>query len=190
MDFKKNQFYVLSETIDSHGLHQRDILLNKEKDFLIQSNLIEDVGEEGFEDALDAWLYAKKQKEITRKELLEIHRLLMKNLDPDIAGKFRTVNVTVGERICPHWMVVESEIGKILDNLYAVPCIGKDEILEAWTKSCHIEFERLHPFRDGNGRTGRILMNWHRLKLGLDIKIIWYKDRWKYYKWFESKIKI
>ena len=36
----------------------------------------------------------------------------------------------------------------------------------------HIRFERIHPFNDGNGRTGRIIMNQHLLKAGLAPVII------------------
>lgn len=32
----------------------------------------------------------------------------------------------------------------------------------------HVTFERLHPFMDGNGRTGRALWAWHMIKVGLD----------------------
>lgn len=59
-----------------------------------------------------------------------------------------------------------------------------DVDLDEFTKKCHIKFEHIHPFVDGNGRIGRLLYNWHRLRLGLPIKIIYYKNRREYYDWF------
>ena len=49
----------------------------------------------------------------------------------------------------------------------------------------HITYEKIHPFVDGNGRTGRIFMNWQRIKAGLPILIIHEGEEQKeYYKWF------
>jgi len=49
----------------------------------------------------------------------------------------------------------------------------------------HIHFEKIHPFVDGNGRMGRILMNWQRVKVGLQPLIIWASERQAYYAWFK-----
>lgn len=45
----------------------------------------------------------------------------------------------------------------------------------------HIEFERIHPFEDGNGRTGRLLINYELLKNNYYPVIIDEKNRTKYY---------
>lgn len=46
----------------------------------------------------------------------------------------------------------------------------------------HIEFERIHPFGDGNGRTGRLLINYEMLKNNLPPVIIPAEERTKYFK--------
>jgi len=54
-------------------------------------------------------------------------------------------------------------------------------------KLSHIEFENIHPFEDGNGRVGRILMNIQCLNAGLPLLVIHTgKEQQKYYTWFDS----
>ena len=51
----------------------------------------------------------------------------------------------------------------------------------------HIEFEAIHPFEDGNGRTGRILMNCELLKNGMAPIVIEKEDRAKYFEFLRQK---
>lgn len=50
----------------------------------------------------------------------------------------------------------------------------------------HIEFERIHPFEDGNGRTGRLLINYELLKNGLPPVVIQKDDRIKYFEFLRN----
>jgi len=72
-----------------------------------------------------------------------------------------------------------SVIKRAMENLLD----AKDELSP---EEFYIEFEEIHPFEDGNGRTGRILMNLQRIKLGLSLLIIHEgKEQMEYYKWFK-----
>ena len=54
------------------------------------------------------------------------------------------------------------------------------------SKTLHVKYEKIHPFVDGNGRTGRIFMNWWRIKNNLPILVIHEgKEQMDYYKWFK-----
>ena len=152
----------------------------EEIEFLKESNAIErEYSEQALEDSRDAWEYAKNKKKISITQILDIHRRLMKNINPIIAGKIRNVPVYVGNRECLEFW----NINKTLKYLITIKP-STEEGIRDW----HIEFEKCHPFIDGNGRTGRILMNFQRLKIGLPILIIHEgKEQQEYYKWFKVK---
>lgn len=158
---------------------------SKIKDFIIESNKIESVGEEGYNDSLKAFNYIMQvSKPLTEKHILKTHKLLMKNLYPEIAGKFRECSVSVGGRVCPDFTEIPARLKRFLENINAsyqdLTGIQKENL----TKSMHITFENIHPFIDGNGRVGRLILNWHRKQLGLPILIIEYNKRFDYYNWF------
>lgn len=50
----------------------------------------------------------------------------------------------------------------------------------------HLQFESIHPFIDGNGRTGRLLMNLQLIQAGLPAINIKFADRRKYYDAFDE----
>jgi len=114
---------------------------------------------------------------------LGIHRRLLKRLNPKIAGKLRKVQVGVmtkkGFKEAIHWSSIEEEL-RLLCNPGLYPT-SSEKLIKRW----HIQFEKIHPFEDGNGRTGRILMNIQRLKVGLPILVIYDKEKFEYYKWFK-----
>lgn len=148
------------------------------EEFLRESNAIEGVhDEDALKDSLEAWQYLRGQDEVTHDIVREVHGLVLQNRQPDIAGEYRDVRVWVGGRACPP----AAEIRDLLDDLLGwIPENAVDAI--EW----HIEFERIHPFRDGNGRVGRLLYLWHCRQLGLE-PVMWRaEDRQGYYSLFKQ----
>ena len=160
--------------------------MNTEEQFLYESNLIEnETSDEAFEDAKMAWNYAVANKrKINVQMILQIHRLLMKRLDPRIAGHLRMCDVWIGgnKKGFLTTGILEEQLELVCQEINA----KKENPSESWCKEVHVMFEDIHPFEDGNGRVGRILYNFHRLKLGLGIDVIWDDEKQDYYKWFKK----
>ena len=173
----------------------------EEVDFLYESNLIEhERSMEALEDAIAAWDYAKKERNkllsnnLNEAEayVLEIHRLLGRRIDPEIAGKLRNCDVWIGGQ---HKRFINENLLRAQLHEWLRESKPKDsyrkksvEQREALVKKWHIAFEGIHPWRDINGRGGRILYQVSRLILGLPIHVINSKTKYTdYYPWFQPK---
>lgn len=98
----------------------------------------------------------------TFKTLSEIHRILFEDIY-DFAGKLRNVNIAKGNfRFAP---VIYLEAA--LENIDKMPQSTFDEIIEKY-----VEMNVAHPFREGNGRSGRIWLD-HMLKTNLNKVVDW-----------------
>lgn len=94
--------------------------------------------------------------------ILAMHAALMNASNPDIAGKWRTEQVWIGggdfgprgaDYIAPH----HSRVPGAIDDLIAFSGRGDIPVLPQ-IAIAHAQFETIHPFPDGNGRTGRALI--------------------------------
>lgn len=101
--------------------------------------------------------------------ILEMHRALLHDTDPDIAGRWRDRQVWVGGgRLGPHGALFvpphHDRVPGLISDL--VTFIDRDDIgVLAHAAIAHAQFETIHPFADGNGRCGRALVHAHlRLK--------------------------
>lgn len=164
-----------------------------------ESNLIEGV-DDPKEDRRSqlAWDWLKIQPELTIFVILDVHRRIMKKHLGEEAGNYRTegvaiVNSTTGEIIkkCPAWSHVPILMGLWLIK-WQLPTAAHlkswlDQTREMWIREAHVDFEGIHPFIDGNGRTGRMILNWQRVKAKLKPLLIEAKHRGSYYDWFRGK---
>jgi Fic family protein len=129
------------------------------------------------------YIRAKSQaKEIDRETILLLHQMLIGGINETIAGCFRATGeyVRVGTHVAPAPEHVERMIEALLIayssdlNSYVLDKIAK----------FHLEFETIHPFIDGNGRIGRVLINYQLQRLGFPGVIIRDRDKSDYYQAF------
>jgi Fic family protein len=133
----------------------------------------------------------KNKSRINIKLILSLHKTLLTNIDDNIAGRFR-----VGKE----WVRVGNHLGA---NPQFVPTLMQ-ELVDYYNQNkisyfldavshFHAEFETIHPFVDGNGRMGRVLINLQLINLGFPPIIIQNKSKHtEYYPLFtqyQSKLK-
>lgn len=149
--------------------------------FLRESNNIEDEWDDkSLEDSILAWLWIIDKQKLTIEDLLDTHEILMDTrdtLETKHKGVFRDGPIWIGGREGVKHYSIENLIQDWLKRVNSVRT--EKEMVED-----HILYEHIHPFFDGNGRTGRIFLNWQRVRAGLPILIINEKEKQKYYNWF------
>lgn len=126
-------------------------------------------------------------------DVLEIHRILMKGqLSAADCGALRTVQVWVGQHVPPapgqHIMSESEKFSRYLDSLddAQARATSKDAMYKAIYEA-HCKFETLHPFRDGNGRSGRLLWLALLCYYGFEFNEIDFDDRSMYYRSLEQR---
>ncbi len=123
-----------------------------------------------------------KETETNKETILLLHQMLIGGIDDKIAGRFRKIGeyVRVGTHVAPAPEHVEKMIEAIITEYtgdlsnYFLDKIAK----------FHLDFETVHPFNDGNGRIGRVLICFQLQRLGFPIIIIRDREKKEYYKSF------
>jgi cell filamentation protein len=113
---------------------------------------------------------------ITTQLILEIHRIAFEELY-DWAGNWRLSEVVVGQLFPPPPNMVLQLMYQFLDHLnYKIDNHTDESSVVECLLYAHYEFVRIHPFNNGNGRTGRMLMNLVALRLGYQPIDLYHRD--------------
>ena len=125
-----------------------------------------------------------KERELGKDLIVLVHQMLIGGIDDAIAGRFRGKGeyVRVGAYIAPAPEHVERMIET--SRLEYSSDLGRyflDRIARF-----HLDFETIHPFCDGNGRIGRVIINFQLLQHGLPRIIIRNKEKDVYYRAFSD----
>lgn len=127
-----------------------------------------------------------RETELTRGIILFLHEMLLRNIEDSIAGRFRTKGeyVRVGTHIAP----APEQVEKIMEEILIEYTSNCDMYFIDKIATYHLNFEMIHPFNDGNGRMGRIIINFQFLRLGFPGIIIRDKEKKDYYDAFNNYI--
>lgn len=110
-------------------------------------------------------IYSLMERDISENDILDLHSILMKEISPEDAGRYREKNVIITgtDYLPPNYSKIPELMKKHIKNLSTFS--GDKHYLE-WACDIHSEFELIHPFTDGNGRIGRLILNILTIKKG------------------------
>ena len=119
---------------------------------------------------------------ITETHIKQLHLLMKANTSDSrkswfAVGDYKRLANAVGEEETAQPEEVHKEMKALLTAYHAIKIIQFDDILDF-----HVRFERIHPFQDGNGRVGRLLLFWLCLQAGIvpfiitdDLRLFYYR---------------
>ena len=123
-----------------------------------------------------------KEEELSEELILRLHQMLIGNINDKIAGRFRQNSefVRIGSFIAP----APKHLSRMLETAILEYSSNQDNYFLEKISRFHLDFETVHPFIDGNGRIGRVLINFQLQKMDYPVLIIRDKEKTEYYKAF------
>lgn len=176
------KFTYHTNAIEGSTLTQSETELILEKGITVGGKtLVEHLEAVGHKDAIDyVESLAQINTPIREREVKDIHHLILKSVDSMDAGRYRMLDVRaagtghtypafylVNELMEQFFLWLESEEANALHPV-------------ALAAEVHFRFVAIHPFKDGNGRTARLLMNLVLLRNGYPVAVISNANRSQY----------
>ncbi len=175
---------------NSNAIENSTLSLKETEDILLRDSIkndhdIREIYEAKNLAKITETLLSNPDKPVTVKSILDFHKTLLTGIKDRWAGRFRSGPewVRIGAHVGANPDFVERLVEQLVadygkqNNRYFLDKIG-------WF---HAEFETIHPFNDGNGRLGRVLINQQLMVLGFPPVIIQNKSKHtSYYPAFDS----
>jgi Fic family protein len=181
---------IPEQVYNSNAIENSTLSLEETEKILLQIDLDRAISERELFEAKNlarvvSYIEKKaKEQELNLEVILFLHKMLLSNISDEVAGRFRKDNeyVRVGSHIAPKPQEVLPRLEKMLTEYNAT---NHENIIKRIAR-LHLVFEHIHPFCDGNGRIGRVIINYLLIREGfvpINIKFI---DRAKYYEAFKT----
>lgn len=172
--------FAIEFTYHSNAIEGSTITLDETED-LIKRKISPNKSLKDVQETINhvgVFLEALNEKKLSLKVLLKWHLRLFQETKPDIAGRLRDYLVRVGGYVAPDWQDLNDFLKEFLNWYHKSEKLMNPVELAAKT---HYRFEKTHPFGDGNGRVGRLIIAHILKKKRYPLLIIEYKKRKSYY---------
>jgi len=181
---------VAEQVYNSNAIENSTLSLEETEKILLQIDLDRYISERELFEAKNLARVIEyieknaKDKQLDLEMVLFLHKMLIFNIREEIAGRFRQSGeyVRVGTHIAPAPEKVESLLAQMLSLYHS----SIDENIIQRVAKLHLNFENIHPFVDGNGRIGRIIINYILIREGFVPVNIKFIDRKTYYEAFRE----
>lgn len=180
--------FVVEFTYNSNAIEGNTLTL-RETDMVLRGLTIDQKPLKDHMEAVghkDAFYFVrdqvKEQAPLSERVIKQIHYLVLADKEED-RGVYRRVPVRImgakHEPVQPY--LIQPKMEQLLEAYK-----NSTEHIIPRLAQFHIEFEGIHPFIDGNGRTGRLLVNLELMKAGYPPIVIKFTDRSAYYNAFDE----
>ncbi len=183
-----NEAEIPESVYNSNAIENSTLSLRETEKILQEQEVSRDVSvREVFEaknlERVFVYLREHSEEKDEEKKLLQLHHILLQGIDDAVAGRYRKASeyVRIGSYIAPPPEQVATLVQTLLEDYrnnletFAIDAIA----------DFHLRFEMIHPFNDGNGRIGRVLINEQLHALGFPPIIIRDKEKKAYYEAFQ-----
>lgn len=119
------------------------------------------------------WIFERNARDISLKDILNLHRMVTEGLlDKNDAGRFRAEVSAIfnAAGIAVYFPPRPSQINPLINKLLKFINTPKEQFVPIRACLAHYNFEKIHPFLDGNGRIGRLLLQLVLAKGGYGMK--------------------
>lgn len=116
--------------------------------------------------------------------ILLLHKMLIGNINDAVAGRFRTTGEYV--RVETHIAPAPENVERMMETILLEFSADHHNYFADKIARFHLDFETVHPFCDGNGRMGRVIINFQLMRSGFPCVIIRDKEKRIYYTSFNE----
>ncbi|MCL1969762.1 MAG: Fic family protein [Bacteroidetes bacterium] len=165
---------------NSNAIENSTLTLKETEKILLAQTLMREVSLRETYEATNLarvikYLWTRPNYELTVENLELLHQMLLGGINDEYAGRIRRAGeyVRVGWHIAPP----PEQIQNMLENLMYQYNSENDKYFLEKIAEFHLQFETIHPFCDGNGRMGRLIINLQLAALGFPPVIIQNKGK-------------